>query len=46
MYPEDEQLPLPEWDIQREGRAWRGGEAMARLDRCPEKFEMIGGRLF
>jgi hypothetical protein len=37
---------IPAWDIRREGRAWRGGEAMARFQLAPEKIEMIEGRLF
>lgn len=36
----------PRWDIRREGRAWRGEEALERLNRVPEKAEMIGGKLF
>lgn len=35
-----------DWDIRREGRAWTGNEALRRYDLTPEKFEMIGGRLF
>jgi hypothetical protein len=35
-----------DWDIRREGRAWRAGEAMARYELTPEKIEMIDGRLF
>src|SRR5437762_7257042 len=42
---EDERPPLV-WEIGLEGRAWRGGEAMARLERLPEKLEMMDGRLF
>jgi hypothetical protein len=38
--------PQPAWDIRREGRAWRSGEALARLELAPEKMEMIGGKLF
>ncbi|HLH23085.1 MAG TPA: hypothetical protein VK066_11210 [Chloroflexota bacterium] len=38
--------PTPTWDIRREGRAWRGEEALARLDLAPEKIEMIDGKLF
>lgn len=36
------------WDIRREGRSWRGedGEALARLELAPEKFEMMDGKLF
>jgi hypothetical protein len=37
---------MPHWDIRREGRAWRSGEGLARLELAPEKIEMIGGRLF
>jgi hypothetical protein len=37
----------PPLDIQRSGRAWRGGEATARWRQLtPEKFEMIDGLLF
>ena len=39
-------IPLPAWDIRREGRAWRGEEAMARYQLTPEKTEMYKGRLF
>ena len=34
------------WDIRRKGRAWRGGEGIARLELAPEKLEMTGGRLY
>lgn len=34
-----------DWDIQVEGRAWRGSEAHDRYDRAPEKLELIEGRL-
>lgn len=34
------------WDIRREGRAWRGDEALDRFSLAPEKLEMIRGRLF
>lgn len=34
-----------DWDIRREGRAWRGKEAGQRYDLTPEKLEMIEGRL-
>lgn len=37
--------PDPPWDIRREGRAW-DKEAHDRMRLTPEKFEMIGGRLF
>ncbi len=35
-----------DWDIQLEGRAWVGEEAMARYQLTPEKFEMYKGKLF
>ncbi len=38
--------PDPPWDIRRQGRAWRAGEAHARYELTPEKIEMIEGRLF
>ena len=34
-----------DWDIRREGRAWRDGEAGQRYDLTPEKLEMIDGKL-
>ena len=34
------------WDIRREGRAWKGAEALKRCELTPEKFEMIGAKLF
>jgi hypothetical protein len=34
------------WDIRREGRAWRGDEAVDRYDLTPEKMEMDQGKLF
>ena len=46
MYDEMGEVYALDWDIQPEGRAWRGGEALPRLDRAPEKFEMIDGKLF
>jgi hypothetical protein len=45
MFEEDDR-PTPTWDIRREGRAWRAGEAHARYELTPEKIEMIGGKLF
>ena len=42
----ESERPTPVWDIRREGRAWRSGEALARFDLAPEKIEMIGGKLF
>jgi hypothetical protein len=35
-----------EWDIRREGRAWGGAEGYQRFTLTPEKFELIGGKLF
>ena len=35
-----------QWDIRREGRAWRGDEARERFSLTPEKFEMVKGQLF
>lgn len=35
-----------QWDIRREGRAWRGDEASERFSLAPEKFEMVKGQLF
>jgi len=34
-----------DWDIRRQGRAWRAGEAMQRYELTPEKLEMIDGKL-
>jgi len=34
------------WNIQRDGRAWNGEEALKRYDLIPEKIEMLGGKLF
>ena len=34
------------WDIRREGRAWKGDEAMSRYSLAPEKIELIRGQLF
>ena len=42
-------LPQPsaiDWDIRREGRAWRGAEVRARWELTPEKFEVWEGKLF
>jgi len=44
--PEEPPVPHVDWDIRREGRAWTGDEAMARLQLTPEKFEMWRGKLF
>ena len=44
--PPEPPIPSVDWDIRREGRAWGPGEARARFDLTPEKFEMINGRLF
>ena len=39
-------MALPEWDIRREGRAWRAGEIRTRYEALPEmKFEVIDGQL-
>jgi hypothetical protein len=35
-----------EWDIRREGHAWRGEEAADRLDLFPARAEMVDGLLF
>jgi hypothetical protein len=34
-----------EWDIHREGRAWKDEEAWQRYELTPEKLEMIDGKL-
>jgi hypothetical protein len=34
-----------DWKIERMGRAWAGGEAMARYELTPEKLEMYRGKL-
>ena len=34
-----------DWDIRREGRAWRGN-ALDRYDLAPGKIELIYGKLF
>ena len=34
-----------QWDIRREGRAWKAGEALDRYQLAPQKIEMIQGRL-
>jgi hypothetical protein len=43
-----QEAPVAEiqWDIRREGRAWRGKEARERYNLTPEKFEMDEGKLF
>jgi hypothetical protein len=38
-------MPTTNWDIRREPRAWRSGEAMQRYELAPEKIEMIEGKL-
>jgi hypothetical protein len=45
-WDDEDDRPLPVWDIRREGRAWRGGEGLARLELAPEKMELIEGKLF
>jgi hypothetical protein len=32
-----------EWDIRREGRAWRDDEVRSRLELTPEHFEVFDG---
>ena len=34
------------WNIQRNGRAWTGNEAIQRHDLAPAKVELIEGQLF
>ena len=34
-----------QWRIERSGRAWQAGEAMARWELTPERLEMIEGKL-
>lgn len=36
-------MPAPPWDIGRKGRSWTLDEMLARLERCPEKFEPAEG---
>lgn len=38
-------MPEVIWDIHREGRTWRGEEALQRYALAPEKIELIEGRL-
>ncbi len=45
-YEDEARRPLPVWEIHREGRSWRGDEALDRLELTPEKFEMADGKLF
>jgi hypothetical protein len=33
------------WDIGRAGRAWTGAEVEERLHHCPEKLEVVQGKL-
>ena len=33
------------WNIRREGRSWNADEAWPRYELCPEKIEMVGGKL-
>jgi hypothetical protein len=35
-----------DWDIRREGRAWKAGEVRQRYEMTPEKMELIEGKLF
>ncbi len=46
LNPDEPAMPDVVWDIRRGGRAWGAGEARARFDLTPEKFEMRGGKLF
>ena len=39
------QSDAPKWDICKEGRAWRKGEARERYQLTPEKMEMVDGKL-
>ena len=34
-----------DWDIRREGRAWKGEEIWQRAELRPEKLELIHGKL-
>lgn len=34
------------WEIRREGRSWTRDEMMHRFEWTPEKFEVVGGRMF
>ena len=34
-----------DWEIRRDGRAWRAGEAHERYELTPEKLEMVEGKL-
>jgi hypothetical protein len=44
--PDLQPMPSVAWDIRREGRAWDTGEARARYELTPEKFEMWKGKPF
>jgi hypothetical protein len=35
-----------DWDIRRDGRAWKAEEVRQRYDLTPEKMELIEGKLF
>ncbi len=39
-------MPEDHWEIGREGRSWRSGEALRRWELTPEKIEMVSGTLF
>lgn len=41
----EKKLQQTKWDIRRKGRAWVSGEAWPRYELCPEKLEMIEGKL-
>jgi len=34
-----------DWDIRREGRAWKGTEVWQRWELTPEKLEMLEGKI-
>jgi len=34
-----------DWDIRREGRAWKGAEVWQRWELTPEKLEMLEGKI-
>jgi len=38
--------PKTPWCIENEGRAWEGDEAQQRWSLTPERFELVGGKLF
>ena len=46
LNPGEPAMPDVVWNIRRAGRAWGAGEARARFELTPEKFEMCDGKLF